>query len=211
MRDSEFRAWLGARYTNKNTISTQFSEARWAEREVGDLDKHYDEDGIDAVLQRLPTNYRPAVRRYREFRDQVDDVGEPTGEAPAVEQEEAVRFTLETDLQNALRNNLQQLGAGLVEADDGRERTIAAGRIDILAKDASAAWCVIELKAGRADERAVSQIAAYMGCLSEEESGEVKGILVAHDFSAKAVYAARVIPNLSLRRYGFVFTFAAVT
>ena len=66
---------------------------------------------------------------------------------------------------------------------------------------------MIELKAGTASDRAVSQLASYMGALGEEEDGEIRGMLVAHDFTGKARYAARAIPGIELKRYGFSFTF----
>ncbi len=76
-----------------------------------------------------------------------------------------------------------------------------------MARDARGACWVIELKAGTASDRAVSQLAAYIGALAEEEGGEVRGLLVARDFTDKACYAARAIPIIELKRYGFSFTF----
>ena len=71
--------------------------------------------------------------------------------------------------------------------------------------------CIIELKAGIADHRAVSQLASYIGALEEEEDGEIRGLLVAAGFTDRALYAARVIPRIGLKRYGFTFTFRDVS
>jgi RecB family endonuclease NucS len=67
---------------------------------------------------------------------------------------------------------------------------------------------VIELKAGRADQRAVAQVLSYMGDVAaEEQSGIVRGVLVAADFDRKAKSAARMVPNLILRKYSVRFLF----
>jgi endonuclease len=59
-----------------------------------------------------------------------------------------------------------------------------------------------------AGQRAIGQILSYMGdAAAEEESRNIRGILVASDFDAKANAAARMVPNLSLRRYSVRFMF----
>ena len=48
-----------------------------------------------------------------------------------------------------------------------------------------------------------------MGDMAEEESAStVRGILVAGDFDKKARAAARMVPNLSLRKYSIHFEFS---
>ena len=68
---------------------------------------------------------------------------------------------------------------------------------------------VIELKTGTARREAIGQILSYMGDVAEEESGRVRGILVAGEFDERARAAARVVPSLSLRRYRVTFEFSA--
>lgn len=46
------------------------------------------------------------------------------------------------------------------------------------------------------------------GIASEENGASVRGILVASDFYSKAKAAARVIPNLPLRKYSVRFAFS---
>jgi RecB family endonuclease NucS len=62
---------------------------------------------------------------------------------------------------------------------------------------------------GKADRDAIGQLLAYMG---DQPTGKnmVRGILVANDFDLRAVAAARVVPHLQLREYGFNFTFLPV-
>lgn len=123
--------------------------------------------------------------------------------------EEAIgkTFALERDLQSALRANLAQLEQGLRVEDGGSERKVAAGFIDILARDPAGMLTVIELKADIARPDAVAQILSYMGCIAEETGQAVRGILVASDHHPRVVHAARAVPNLTLRRYRFRFEF----
>ncbi len=129
---------------------------------------------------------------------------EADGEPP-----EAV-LSLERDLNAALRQNIEQLEPGLHIIDGGKERSVASGRIDILAEDAAGRKVVIELKAVRAPRDAVAQVLAYMGDMISETAGEVRGLLIAPDFDPKAVSAARMVPALELRRFSFQFSFETV-
>lgn len=67
---------------------------------------------------------------------------------------------------------------------------------------------VIELKAGLADRNAIAQILSYIGDLTDHIT-QVRGILIAREFSARAVAAARPVRNIRLVKYGFRFTFEA--
>lgn len=117
-------------------------------------------------------------------------------------------FSMERDLQIALRQSIGQLESGLVILDGGAEKIVPSGRIDIFASDADGTPVVIELKAVRAQRDAVAQILAYMGdVLTEKDGGTVRGLLVAPEFDAKAVAAAKMVPTLSLVSYSFSFLF----
>lgn len=118
-------------------------------------------------------------------------------------------FGLERDLQLALRRSIEQLEAGLTIIDGDREQTVPSGRIDITARDERGTTVVIELKAGAADHVAIGQILSYIGDLTDGKK-QVRGILVAREFSARAAAAARAAPNIRLVKYGFRFTFETV-
>lgn len=120
---------------------------------------------------------------------------------------------LERDLQAALRHAIEQLEPGLEIIDDGAERSVASGFIDITARDAQGAIVVVELKTGTARQGAVAQVLSYIGDIAEEEPDQaVRGLLVAGDFDKKAGSAARVLPShvLSLRSYRVRFEFKDV-
>lgn len=165
-------------------------------------------------------SYRNAVENYRRFLAEVEDSGDgtaletpasspPCPSAPDEFEEAGQRIGLERDMQAALRVAIEQLEPGLTIIDDGTERYVESGRIDITARDAHAAIVVIELKAGIAGQRAVAQILSYMGDVAlEEPQAQIRGILVASDFDKKAIAAARMAPSLSLKKYAVQFRFA---
>jgi hypothetical protein len=171
---------------------------------------------VDGDIRANLASYRDAVKRYRKFRDDGDDplatpesVGMPTESAATVAEEFGQRIGLERDMQAALRIEIGQLETGLTVIDDGAERSVDSGFIDITARDASGTTVVIELKAGAAGQRAIAQILSYMGDVAAEDgSGKVRGVLVASEFDAKAKAAARMVPSLILRRYSVRFTFS---
>ncbi len=210
MRERAFRAYeayLNRQPLKESTKSTYLSDLRAAERSLG---SDFDEvigDGERSLPDGLKDWERGAVKRYREFLQEHPVDEEDGGDIDDGTPPERDRFSLEADLQRALRDNLSQLAPDLTLADNGAERVVSIGRIDVLARGSDGAWWVIELKAGKADDRAIGQLAAYMGALAEEESGDIRGILVAHDFTDKARFAARAIQTIKLKRYGFSFTF----
>lgn len=130
-------------------------------------------------------------------------------EADAIE----TTFGLEADLQKALRqdHNIEQLEKGLRITDGGKERHVAAGFIDITAEDEQGRPVVIELKPGKADRETIGQILGYMGDLQQESKKPVRGIIVAGEFASAAVSALGALPNVELKKYGFKFSFEAVS
>lgn len=135
---------------------------------------------------------------------------ESPNDESVIEEAEEITFGLERDLQSALRRNINQLEAGLSIADNGKERKVEGGLIDITAKDQTGRKVILELKAGKASPDVIAQILAYMSCVAEEDDCDVRGIIIAGDFHPRVVLAARAIPNLELRKYSFTFTFEEI-
>ncbi|MCW2283021.1 hypothetical protein M2323_000832 [Rhodoblastus acidophilus] len=171
----------------------------------------------DVDMRNNLASYKAAVQKYARFRQDVELEAARAEVFP--EQLEAVdllaegdrTFSMERDLQSALRKEITQLEDGLVVADGGVEKIVPSGRIDILAKDQSGAWVVIELKSVKAQRDAVAQLLAYMGDMLAETNGTVRGILIAPAFDARALSAARVVASVTLVSYGFRFSFSPVT
>lgn len=157
-------------------------------------------------------SYKNAAVRYRKFL-----AGEDFRELPTENQDFPIedtlneeyinqKFSLERDMQAALRHNIENLDSDLKIIDDGAERSVDSGFIDITCEDKNSI-VVVELKAGKADSRAIGQILGYMGDLHEEEGKPVRGILVAHDFDKRTRAAARIVPTLELKKYSIEFKF----
>ena len=143
---------------------------------------------------------------YRGYR--APSFAEADGEMESlVTEERTITFGLERDLQEALRDNIEQLEPGLKIIDGGTERTVAAGRIDITAEDKEGNLVVIELKAGTAPPDSLTQLLAYMGALRQEEPKPIRGMLVARDFHQRVVWAAQAVPGVQLKEYSFRFIF----
>ncbi|WP_363349521.1 endonuclease NucS domain-containing protein [Methylocystis echinoides] len=234
----DYKQWLENQKYDRATITAQLHRVGRVEKNYGDLDDHYAKDRLASVISDLkysaddrrrgkpnPTkipfegdaysnlaSYRNAIVLYQRFRDEASlpkaRAGGEESAADAVGPEPSQRFGLERDLQASLRKAIEQLEAGLTIVDEGIERSVDSGRIDITARDAAGRLVVIELKAGTAGRDAIGQILSYMGDVSAEEgSVEVRGVLVASDFDSRAVSAARMAPRLTLRRYSVAFRF----
>lgn len=136
----------------------------------------------------------------------------PLSETDVEEIEDAadLKFGLERDMQAALRRSIDQLDPALRIVDEGKERRVEAGFIDILAADDHGSLVVIELKSGEAPETAITQLLSYIGSLRDEDpSKSVRGILIARNFSTRVRLAARAA-GIQLVAYGFSFSFRTV-
>ena len=130
--------------------------------------------------------------------------GNPDGDN---ELREGYTFGLERDLQRALRANIEQLEPGLAIVDGGTEKSVATGRIDITAEDSQGNLVIIELKAAKAPDSALTQLLGYMGSIESPEAVKIRGILVAEEFSDRLISAAKLVPDISLKAYSIRFTF----
>lgn len=240
MKSMAFKAWLAANYT-PNSAATHFSQAKKVEEAYGDLDAVFDTGEIEQVAAELNyssqdaksgkpnpskipagnnlytnlASYKSSLRCYARFRENESEFNSETAMEIAgqaiKEKHEGKQFELERHLQSELRREIAQLEPGLQIIDDGLERSVESGFIDILARDAAGTLVVIELKAGQARREAIGQITGYMGDLIEEEPNTpIRGILVAADFDKSCQSGVRAIPALTLKRYRFNFTFGEV-
>ncbi len=114
----------------------------------------------------------------------------------------------ESDLEEHLVNHLGSIEQGLELVE--RQHRFDAGRIDILAKDAQGRHVLIEIKAGRAKDSAIGQIARYMGWFSKSDDKAPRGIIIAGEFPEEVRYSLAAIPHLSLLEYKVSFSFVKV-
>ena len=118
------------------------------------------------------------------------------------------KLSLERDMQRFLRRDIARLGSDLTIIDEGAERAVSSGFVDILARDSNGTVVVIELKAGKTDARVIGKVLGYMGDIADEDDTQnLRGIIVAHEFDQRTKSAARAVPNLTLVRYAVSFTF----
>ncbi|PHR25487.1 MAG: hypothetical protein COA37_01215 [Hoeflea sp.] len=174
---------------------------------------------FDGNIRNNLQSYKNATVRYQKFlngwvrgmtHDTSEDYMSEDVDVETNNQEISQKLSLERDMQAAIRQNIQSLDEDLIIVDDGAERSVFSGFIDITCENKlDGSLVVLELKAGKADSRAIGQILGYMGDLAEEEPGrEISGILVAHEFDKRSRSAARVVPALKLVKYQINFQFS---
>lgn len=173
---------------------------------VGPLELRKFKD-IETEEQIIPAQLKSAFA-YAFIAEHEDDAYEE----PSVM---STSVSVERDLRKYLVDNLDFLERGLKLYQDenvsGEEYSIEGGRmrIDILAKDSKDDFVVVELKAGVADASTFGQLSAYMGWVKENltKNDNVRGIIVANDFDDKVKYAAKLAPNIKLKKYKLMFEF----
>ena len=221
-RREEFREWFSGTGKTPGTVSSYISWLNGVDVAF-DLDTKLNALGTDAFLEwvknessgpfeRNPIQTRTSLKRYVEFSinarspDQssvVEDDDEAT--------EQPLLFRLEREMQVAVRRQLDELESGLVECDDGVERTVATGKIDIVARDQQGGLVVIELKSGLCPPPALEQVLGYADALAEETGEVVRAYLIAGEFTDRTRAAARRTNDLKLRSYEFKVRFNTIS
>ena len=136
---------------------------------------------------------------------------EPNGTPEPDDVEELVEtsISLERDIEEHLIHNLDTIEKGLKFKD--RQVRIDVGIVDILAEDSAGGRVVIEIKVGEANDKAIGQIAKYLGWYGRKDEKPPRGILIAADFPDPVRYAAMAVNNLTLLAYKVHFSFEQST
>lgn len=164
-------------------------------------------DAIHTVEELKPERYADLVAIMGESQNwvSVEDPDAPVSDAPMGEAEPPQLKVLEETLQKLLSQNLALIEPGLIPHPEYplQEFMTDVGRIDVFCVDREKRLVVIELKAGFADDRAVGQIAKYMGWVKQNlaEGRELRGILICSDATPSGRSACYVVPGLQLMRY----------
>ena len=186
-----------------NVEKLEFPDREWflsIDLNFNNPQSNEDATSVEQLVQKGNVFNLQNVRINPHFRSVTIDDGEST-DTPGV------ALPLESALQAALRQNIQQLEPDLKIIDGGKERKVASGWIDITAEDGDSNAVAIELKAGVARPSSIAQVLAYMSALEEEEKKPVRGLLVASDFPEQVILAAKQVPNLELKSYLVRFSF----
>ncbi len=175
--------------------------------------------------------YNPDIHGQWEIRK--DELGKPTvgrvGEVPHVPDSELypmpdlsgdalvdspLFFPLESHLRDFIARNITSIKVGgrtlqlyVDEHDDGVEYPTEVGPIDILAVDAEGNFVIFELKLSKGPDRAIGQIARYMGWVKANLANGrgVSGVIVSSSADDKLKYAASIIPDITLLEYELKF------
>ena len=84
----------------------------------------------------------------------------------------------------------------------GRQLSTPAGRLDLLCKDASDNYVVVELKRMQGTDQVVGQILRYMGWLREaHKTDNVRGIIIVGKKDQTLLYAANAVPNVQVKEF----------
>lgn len=231
-----FEEWLMQQEYAANTIASQLNRIDKIRKAYPDLDEQFEQDAFTNLQKefeytkqdlregrpnptRLPIDgniyhglatYRATIGRYMRYK-QCSGGSQPPGPVDPLPPDTDLPDPwpgFERHMQRAIRQNIEQLEPKMRIDDDGVERRVESGFIDITARDANDCLVVIELKTGIAGQRAVAQILSYMGDVAaEEDTADIRGLLVAFDFDHKAKAAAKMVPSLELITYGFRFEF----
>lgn len=201
-------------------VRLEFPESRWKTYAIEHNSKLYPPKQLLRIatgIERIGSGGTPINSRFEELGFPVVylDASKTDFED---ELEEEASISLEVDIENALVANLEQLEIGLrlyrANGKTGQQFQIKfdakkQGRIDILAIDTSDNFVVIEIKAGEADRDVCGQIQGYMGWVKANLSGNkpVRGIVIANDFTARLVYASKVVADLQLKKCQISFRF----
>ncbi len=172
--------------------------------------KHKDKSLFDIFY-----GYRHTLKKYSKFCLSTGDDFVNEDEYDEIDTDKNVESELEIklqedQLQDMMRQTIAELEDGLKIIDDGMERHVASGFIDILAQDKDGCFVVIELKVGQAPNSVIAQTLGYMVDIAEsngKEFKQVRGIIVASNFNKRVETAARALPNLKLKTYKHRFEF----
>jgi endonuclease len=124
-------------------------------------------------------------------------------------------FAFESELQAFIASNLSAIDVGGArlklfsdERGNGIEYPTDVGLIDILATDSKdGAFVVFELKRATSADKAVGQIARYMGWIKTHLANgrPVRGVIVARQTSEHLRYAMVAVPNVTVYEYNVSF------
>jgi hypothetical protein len=139
---------------------------------------------------------------------------EDTDETYGGEHFQETHFGLEHHLQQFLAHNISAIDIGgprlKLYADargSGVEYSTDVGRIDILAIDQNGEFYVFELKRASGPDKAVGQVARYMGWVKNHiaDGKPVHGVIVAREIGQNLRYAMLAVSGLMVYEYKVAF------
>jgi RecB family endonuclease NucS len=167
--------------------------------------------GTPVLLTELPNRFQvqqedqiptpPTVQTFgtlKSDRDRIEALREAVTNAETISPtEEGFGPEQEDQIQQWIVNNIRQLGGYNPQREEGTR----VGRIDVLA-ETDDGELVIEVKQGRAGDRALGQLVGYLACRQDVNPDiEVQGLLIAEDFTERVKMAVQVVDAVELRQF----------
>jgi hypothetical protein len=208
-RGSAVRKGALVKLLEERGLMSEFVDLHWPNRNTPAGERRR-----AVFLQRLRLNERRLSGEDPAPDDPFTDNEEPEAE------EDRTLFALEAHLRDFIASNLSRVPMGgtklmLYKDANGRsgvEYPTGVGPIDILAVDSDGNFFVFELKVDRGPDRALGQLARYMGWVKIElaRGRAVTGVVVASSIDPKLRYAAAVMPTALLLEYELDFKIRGV-
>lgn len=161
---------------------------------VSDLPKRYQVNGADQIPTPMTLNQYGTLA---EDRDRIETLAKEVQDAETVVSSGGgFGPEQESQIQEWVTDNVRELGV----YNPRREVRTEVGRIDILAEDDNGE-AIIEIKHGRAGDRALGQLLGYMGARQSESTVPVRGLLIAESFTTRVQQAVSVLEAVSLHEF----------
>jgi hypothetical protein len=111
----------------------------------------------------------------------------------------------ERNLEDFVVQQLEAIEPGLHLVE--RQLSTLAGRLDLLCKDASGNYVVVELKRMQGTDQVVGQILRYMGWVREfHHTEKVRGIIIVGKKDQALSYAVMAAPNVQAKEFKILIT-----
>lgn len=223
-----FEAWMRRRTPNSGTIGSRVSNLKRVEDAYGDLDAHYQRDGLAEVLGELVyspnseelrgnsrikidgnvynglATLRSAVTLYRKFRTALQ-AASPSPLAAGAKEATWVESLKDAENSISVTLSLDELSAQLrrhIAQQSGNLTFIQGepvpGRTVMHGHDNTGASVAVELLTRRATRDDAARFVEDLGHYEEQKGADVRGILVAIDFDPGALFLARKVQSLQL-------------
>ncbi len=171
------------------------------------------------VWEIAKSDFGKLVVKQRLDDDNVDSPVDKQGDT-SEENDSGMLFPFEAQLRDFIVQNIASIMVNGEKLElftdenfrEGVEYPTDVGPIDILCVDQDGNFIVFELKLGNGPDRAIGQIARYMGWVKKNLAvgKEVSGVIVAKKVDEKLKYAASVVPRVSLFEYQVKFSIEQV-
>ncbi|GEM_PF-1554852 len=107
------------------------------------------------------------------------------------EQKEIEDLIYEKEIEDIYSRKPSLIESGLTMVENGRQYSTLIGRIDMLCKDGTGHYVVVEIKRGNAEDKVIGQMLRYIGWVHQnlDGSGKTRGVILAESFSDKIKHA----------------------